>query len=89
MPNVLSAHVSARRTAKSSAGISSPVLDRNARHVGDQKHAERLDSDVAHDPMWKCFGSQLSGNSCFYLGKLTDVRAYLKNAISLWDPRVF
>ena len=42
--------------------------------------------EARDDAMWKCFGAQLSGNICLYLGKLGDVRAYLENALSLWDP---
>ncbi len=36
--------------------------------------------------MWSCFGSQLSGNICFYLGKFSNARTYHETALSLWDP---
>lgn len=53
-----------------------------------EHHADELRQlgEAHDDPMWKCFGAQLSGNICFYLGKLTDVRAYLQDALSLWEP---
>lgn len=53
-----------------------------------EHHAEEMRQlgETRNDAMWKCFGSQLNGTICFYLGKLTDVRAHLENALSLWDP---
>jgi class 3 adenylate cyclase/tetratricopeptide (TPR) repeat protein len=57
-------------------------LEQAEHHAEEMRHLGSTRNDV----MWKCFGSQLSGNICFYLGKFTDVRAYLENALSLWDP---
>ena len=57
-------------------------LEQAEHHAGELR---RL-GEAHNDAMWKCFGAQLSGNICFYLGKLTDVRAYLQDALSLWEP---
>jgi tetratricopeptide (TPR) repeat protein len=57
-------------------------LEQAEHHAEEMRHLGETRNDV----MWKCFGSQLNGNICFYLGKLTDVRAHLVNALSLWDP---
>jgi class 3 adenylate cyclase/tetratricopeptide (TPR) repeat protein len=57
-------------------------LEQAEHHAEEMRHL----GEARNDAMWKCFGSQLSGNICFYLGKFTDVRAYLENALSLWDP---
>jgi class 3 adenylate cyclase/tetratricopeptide (TPR) repeat protein len=57
-------------------------LEQAEHHAEEMRHL----GETRNDAMWKCFGSQLSGNICFYLGKFTDVRAYLENALSLWDP---
>ena len=57
-------------------------LQQAEHHAKEMRHLGETRNDV----MWKCFGSHLSGNICFYLGKFTDVRAYLENALSLWDP---
>jgi predicted ATPase len=35
---------------------------------------------------WKVAGSATSGTTCCFLGKFIDARAYLENALSLWDP---
>lgn len=53
-----------------------------------EHHAEELRRlrEAGNDAMWKCFGSQISGNICFYLGKFSDVRAYHESVFSLWDP---
>lgn len=53
-----------------------------------QHHAEELRHlrKAGNDAMWQCFGSQISGNICFYLGKFNDVRAYHESVFSLWDP---
>lgn len=53
-----------------------------------EHHAEELRRlrAAGNDAMWKCFGAQISGNICFYLGKFSDVRAYHENVFSLWDP---
>jgi hypothetical protein len=53
-----------------------------------EHHAEELRhlGEVQNEMMWKCFGSQISGNICFYLGKFTDVRAHHESVFSLWDP---
>jgi tetratricopeptide (TPR) repeat protein len=56
-------------------------LEEAEHHAEEMRHL----GEARNDAMWKCFGSQLSGNICFYLGKLTDVRGYLENALSLWD----
>lgn len=57
-------------------------LEQAEHHAEEMRHL----GETRNDAMWKCFGSQLSGNICFYLGKFTNVRAYLENALSLWDP---
>jgi hypothetical protein len=43
--------------------------------------------ETRNDLMWKYFGSGLGGNACFGAGKFINARAYLENALSLWDPR--
>ncbi|WP_027533778.1 adenylate/guanylate cyclase domain-containing protein [Bradyrhizobium sp. WSM3983] len=53
-----------------------------------EHHAEELRRmrKAGNDAMWECFGAQISGNICFYLGKFSDVRAYHESVFSLWDP---
>jgi class 3 adenylate cyclase/tetratricopeptide (TPR) repeat protein len=53
-----------------------------------EHHAEEMRqlAEARNDVTWTCFGAQLSGNICFYLGKFTDVRAYHESVFSLWDP---
>jgi len=43
---------------------------------------------VRNDPYWKHASSHLSGNLCCVRGEFTEARAYLENAISLWDPKI-
>jgi tetratricopeptide (TPR) repeat protein len=57
-------------------------LEQADHHAEEMRHLGETRNDV----MWKCFGSQISGTICFYLGKFTDVSAYLENALTLWDP---
>ncbi|MGH6776713.1 MAG: hypothetical protein ACRECL_01690 [Bradyrhizobium sp.] len=57
-------------------------LDQAEHHADELRHL----GETRNDAMWKCFGAQISGNICFYLGKLSDVRAYHETALSLWDP---
>jgi predicted ATPase len=51
-------------------------------------HAEevRLLGEVHNDGMWKCVGSSANGTVCLHLGKFIAARAYLENALSLWEP---
>jgi hypothetical protein len=35
---------------------------------------------------WKCVVSACSGDVCFWLGKFTEARAQLENALSFWNP---
>jgi class 3 adenylate cyclase/predicted ATPase len=53
-----------------------------------EHHAEELRrlGETRNDAMWKCFGTQISGNICFYLGKFSNVRTYHETALSLWNP---
>jgi tetratricopeptide (TPR) repeat protein len=52
-----------------------------------EEHGQEIrELDVPNDVMWKCFGSQLSGGVCGYLGRFIDARAHSENALSLWDP---
>jgi predicted ATPase len=53
-----------------------------------EHHAEEVRQlgEARNETMWKCFGAQLGGTICFYLGKLTDVPAHLEDALSFWDP---
>jgi len=57
-------------------------LEQAEHHAEELRHLHEARNDV----MWKCFGAQISGNICFYLGKISDVRAYHESAFSLWDP---
>jgi class 3 adenylate cyclase/tetratricopeptide (TPR) repeat protein len=52
-----------------------------------EHHAEEMRQlgENRNDGTWKCFGAQISGNICFYLGKFIDVRAYHETVFSLWD----
>jgi predicted ATPase len=45
------------------------------RHLGDTRG----------DPQWKCFGSFLSGITCFFFGKFLDGQTYLQNGLAHWD----
>jgi predicted ATPase len=59
---------------------------------GEHEQAEGLAQEVRHlgearsDVTWKCFGSFVSGQICFYLGKFIDGRVHLENGLSHWDP---
>jgi predicted ATPase len=52
-------------------------------------HAEEIGhlGHVRDEPMWKCRGSLLSGNVCFYLGRFIDAHDRYQDALSLWDPK--
>jgi hypothetical protein len=41
--------------------------------------------DAQTDPMWKCFASAYSADTCSYLGKFTEARAYSEKTLSLWN----
>jgi predicted ATPase len=51
-------------------------------HAQEVRHLGEARSDVT----WKCFGSFVSGNTCFWLGKFIDGRVHLENGLSHWDP---
>jgi class 3 adenylate cyclase/predicted ATPase len=59
---------------------------------GELDHAEHHAEEIRHlgegrnDAMWKFSGSEASGITCSLLGKFIDARAYVENALSLWDP---
>ena len=61
------------------------------RHVrAELERAERHSEEIRHlgeaqnDMMWQCFGSAYSGDTCSFLGKFIDARAYCAKALSLW-----
>lgn len=56
-------------------------LEQAEHHAGELRHLR----EAGDDAMWRCFGSQIGGNICFYLGKFSDVRVYHESAFSLWD----
>lgn len=56
-------------------------LEQAEHHAGELRHLR----EAGNDAMWNCFGAQISGNICFYLGKFSEVRAYHESAFSLWD----
>ena len=47
--------------------------------------AMRQLGDAQNDPMWKCFASAYSADTCSYLGKFIEARAYSEKALSLWN----
>jgi class 3 adenylate cyclase/predicted ATPase len=53
-----------------------------------EHHAEEMRDlgKARNDAMWIFYGSEVSGVTCSLLGKFIDARAYLENALSLWDP---
>jgi tetratricopeptide (TPR) repeat protein len=51
----------------------------------DYSEAMRQLGDAQTDPMWKCFASAYSADTCSYLGKFTEARAYSEKALSLWN----
>ena len=51
----------------------------------DYSEAMRHLGDAQTDPMWKCFASAYSADTCSYLGKFTEARAYSEKALSLWN----
>jgi len=57
-------------------------LDQAEHHAEEVRHLGESRNDV----MWKCRGSVCSGIICSFFGKFIDARAYLENALSLWDP---
>jgi hypothetical protein len=57
-------------------------LEEAENHAQEMRHLR----EARNDAMWTCFGAQISGNVCFYLGKFADVRAYHESAFSSWDP---
>jgi class 3 adenylate cyclase/predicted ATPase len=63
-------------------------------HVrAELERAEQLSEEMRHlgeaqnNMMWKCFASAYSGDSCWFLGKFIEARAYFENALSLWEER--
>jgi class 3 adenylate cyclase/tetratricopeptide (TPR) repeat protein len=57
-------------------------LEQAEYHAEEMRHLR----EARNDAMWTCFGAQISGNICFYLGKFSDVRAYHESAFASWDP---
>jgi predicted ATPase len=57
-------------------------LEQAEGHAQEWRHLGEARSDVT----WKCFGSFVSGVTCFYLGKFIDGRVHLENGLSHWDP---
>jgi class 3 adenylate cyclase/predicted ATPase len=57
-------------------------LDQAERHADEIRHLGEARNNV----MWTCLGARLSGTICFYLGRFSDARTHLANALSLWDP---
>jgi class 3 adenylate cyclase/predicted ATPase len=53
-----------------------------------EHHAEEMRDlgKARNEAMWIFYGSEVSGVTCSFLGKFIDARAYLENALSLWDP---
>jgi predicted ATPase len=57
-------------------------LDQAEHHAEEMRRLGAARDDV----MWACFGSSFSGLTRHFTGKFVDARAYLENALSLWDP---
>jgi tetratricopeptide (TPR) repeat protein len=57
-------------------------LDQAEHHAEEMLHL----GEARNDAMWACFGSLFSGSARQMTGKVVDARAYLENALSLWDP---
>jgi tetratricopeptide (TPR) repeat protein len=51
----------------------------------EYSEAMRQLGDAQSDPMWKCFASAYSADTCSYLGKFLEARAYSEKALSLWN----
>jgi class 3 adenylate cyclase/tetratricopeptide (TPR) repeat protein len=51
----------------------------------EYSEAMRQLGDAQNDPMWKCFASAYSADTCSYLGKFIEARAYSEKALSLWN----
>jgi tetratricopeptide (TPR) repeat protein len=51
----------------------------------EYSEAMRQLGDAQNDPMWKCFASAYSADTCSYLGKFVEARSYSEKALSLWN----
>ena len=51
----------------------------------EYSEAMRQLGDARNDPMWKCFASAYSADTCSYLGKFLEARSYSEKALSLWN----
>jgi hypothetical protein len=51
----------------------------------EYSEAMRQLGDAQNDPMWKCFSSAYSADTCSYLGKFLEARSYSEKALSLWN----
>jgi hypothetical protein len=51
----------------------------------EYSEAMRQLGDAQGDPMWKCFASAYSADTCSYLGKFEETRSYSEKALSLWN----
>jgi tetratricopeptide (TPR) repeat protein len=58
-------------------------LERAKHHAQEMRHF----GDAPDNVMWKCIGSLLSGNVCFWYGEFIDARSYYENALSSWNPK--
>jgi predicted ATPase len=58
-------------------------LEQAEGHAQEVRHLGEAGGDLT----WKCFGSFVSGGTCFWLGKFIDGRVHVENGLSHWDPR--
>jgi tetratricopeptide (TPR) repeat protein len=58
-------------------------LNQAEHHAEEMRHL----GEARNEAMWIFYGSEVSGVTCALLGKFNDARAYLENALSLWNPR--
>jgi hypothetical protein len=42
--------------------------------------------EAQNEPMWKCLGAIFSGAVSYWRGNFIDARAYLEDAVPLWNP---